>query len=141
MSQARPIYETEQDLENEDKVRHVIEDVWSCRVQKLPIRYVVDWAVFREGSLKAYAEFKQRSHRLGDYPSLILSHQKWVTGKNLASEANVPFIVVVRFSNCLAYCETKNAASISWSGREDRNDPQDLEPVVHIPQSAFKVIK
>lgn len=141
MSLARPAYETSQDLENEDKVRRIIEGTWSCQVKKLPLRYMVDWAIFREQQLCAYAEFKQRSHRLGDYPTLILSHQKWVTGKTLANEAGVPFIVVVRFKDQLAYCETKQAASVSWAGREDRNDPQDLEPVVHIPHSKFKVIR
>jgi hypothetical protein len=141
MSLVRPIYETTKDLQNEEVVRQGIEFAWSCKVKKLPIRYEIDWALFRDNQLCAYAEFKQRSHRLGDYPTFILSHQKWVTGKTLANEANVPFLVIVRFKDQLAYCETKNAVSVSWAGREDRNDPQDLEPVVHIPHTSFKVIR
>lgn len=136
----RPLYETEADLANEVDAQSVIESLWSCDIKKLPMRYLVDWAIFQEGKLRAYAEFKRRKHAMAKFDTLILSHHKWVAGKTLASEANVPFVVIVQFNDKLAFCETKHAAPISWSGRTDRGDQQDLEPVVHIPVSSFKVI-
>lgn len=136
----RPAYETEDDLRREQSVSNRLQAAWNCSIEKLPVRYEIDWAIYRDSNLKAFAELKCRNHPFGKYPSLMLSLMKWTTGKSLARHANVPFIIVAKFSDCLAYCETQQAAEIVWSGRKDRNDPQDLEPVVLIPKHQFKVI-
>ena len=44
----RPLYETPESLENEQRVADLLEMYWSRKLVKLPIAYQVDFAVVKE---------------------------------------------------------------------------------------------
>lgn len=138
---ARPLYESQQDLLRERAVADQLSRRWNCEIYKMPVRYQIDWAMLRDGELKAFAELKIRNNEIGKYETFMISLGKWVFGNQLSVISGVPFFVVVKWSDGLFWHEAGTApVTITMGGRFDRNDSQDFEPVVHISTSAFKRI-
>jgi hypothetical protein len=138
----RPIYETESDLEKEREIGKSLSRAWKASLHKLPRAYNVDWMLVNEdGQAKAFVELKSRSNRSTQYPTLMLSLHKWMHGKAMAKEIGGVFLIVVKWTDGLYYhrqgdCEV----TYGVGGRTDRGDAQDVEPVVHIPVDAFKMV-
>lgn len=146
----RPVYETQYDLSNEDLFRHEVEVSWRVELQKLPRRYVVDFAAFRDGQIKSIIEFKCRTISMTAYDTFGLSLHKWLHGARMAEELGVPFLLCVRWSDPVSAFykyEPMGANPIvptNWiapGGRKDRDDPEDQEVWVYIPISNFKEIR
>lgn len=136
----RPMYESREDLANEHQVAKFLSNKWKCKFNKLPISYHVDWIVIRDAP-QAIVELKCRKNDSRKYPTLLLSLNKWMRGKELSKELGIPFIVVVKWDNGIFF-HTGGSAKVEYGfgGRTDREDSQDVEPVVLIPVSAFKEI-
>jgi hypothetical protein len=138
----RPLYESSKDLENEQSVAAALSQAWGCSLNKLPMSYHVDWVLESEGKLCAFAELKCRNNPRSKYPTLMLSLNKWVRGCELAKYSGVPFILVVRWSDGLFWIKhTDTPITTGIGGRHDRNDKQDIEPVVYINTEHFKEVK
>jgi hypothetical protein len=148
---ARPIYETDTDLRAEAAVAAAFEERFSMRLKKLPRSYYVDYMAF-DFSAKAenpppnngcaWIEVKCRSHDMGTYDTFFISALKWSHGTALARNTGLPFIIVVGFTNCVAWYQYDPKAKLAyaWGGRQDRADSADEEPMVHIPVSGFVVL-
>lgn len=139
----RPIYETQADLDNEIQVRDALSRVWNVSFHKMPRAYNIDWLlVDQQGNAKAFVELKCRSTPKDQYPTLMLSLHKWMHGKTLAREINGVFLIAVRWTDGLYYCIPEECEGVTYGvgGRTDRGDSQDVEPVVHIPNSCFKQV-
>jgi|TARA_Y100000296_G_scaffold59472_1_gene68662 hypothetical protein len=133
---ARPMYERENDLDKEREVAEHLSKLWGYDFIKLPIRYNLDYMLFDSGgTAKAVAEIKCRGKK---YDTLILSLEKWNKGINYFKANGLEFILLVRWPDGLYYFKyCGNFFNIKWGGRKDRNDCQDMEPVVHIPSKEF----
>lgn len=137
----RPVYETREDLTRESAVAGVLEAAWRCRTAKLPRRYIVDFSLHRSGKINAWAEIKTRTCESSAYPNYMLSLEKLLAGMRLERETGLPFLLVVKWRDQTAFCApSKVAYEISFGGRFDRGDAQDVEPVALIPISEFKKI-
>lgn len=137
----RPIYETPADaLVERATIDRFCKWVKAVAV-KLPRSYSVDWALVRGAGVVAWAETKRRRNRREDYPTLMLSLNKVREGVALAADTGSKFIVVVEWDDCVGWIEPDLAAlSVGIGGRKDRNDPADMEPVVHIPTGSFRLL-
>jgi len=104
--------------------------------------YYIDWVFLRNQKPVAIAEVKCRTNPREQYPTLMLSLAKWMHGKQLAKELAVPFLVVIKWTDGIFWHEVTDKSLIShgFGGRTDRNDDQDVEPVVYIPINLFRKI-
>jgi len=137
----RPIYETQKDLTREKSIGDVLARVWKAELHKLPRSYHVDWMITKNKQVKAFAELKCRNNASNQYPSLMLSLHKWMHGKQLAAEVSGDFLIIVQWQDGLFYFkESGFDVTYNFGGRKDREDDQDMEPVVHIPVNYFKQI-
>lgn len=137
----RPRYETETDLANEAAVVNVVASRWLCECRKLPLRYELDYAIYKDNFLRAYLEIKCRSVASNQYATVILSAAKVATAKQLSAAAGVPSILVVSYTDLDLWIDISKAdAKYSPGGRSDRGDAQDLEPVAHFYVEEMKVL-
>ena len=141
----RPLYETSADLNGEADVAKMLEDKWSCKFVKLPIRYHLDFVISRNDVALAYAELKIRKYsmeRIGSMGGYMMSVGKWAAAKQLCEASLIPFILIVKTPEGLYQMkETKfSPDSVSVRGRTDRNDWQDIEPCVMLNVDKFKKI-
>lgn len=137
------LYESENDKENEAEIIQMICNKWGVACRKLPIRYIVDYALFRDKQLSAFAEVKRRKNDSTKYPTLIISLFKLINASMLFRRADVPFLLVVGWNDRIGWWMMPNDFqfdSVEWGGRNDRGDSQDMEPVVHIPIRKFKTL-
>jgi hypothetical protein len=147
----RPRYETENDLINEaralDKFCHQLLANSGHRHhyqwRKLPeVRYVIDAAITIDRYVRAWAEVKCRSGSPDDFDHWFVSVHKFFKGINLHDYTNLPFYMIFDWNGqtFAARCDNPPSTQIEWSGRNDRNDDQDMEPLVLIPRDWFKPI-
>lgn len=137
----RPIYESPEDLRNEKDVVEKLTQIWGMVFHKLPMSYHVDWLMVKDGKPRGFAELKCRNCGRRKYPTLMLSLAKWMRGKELAQELNTSFIIIVRWSDGIFFHKAgTQPISYGFGGRNDRDDEQDMEPVVYINTDHFQRI-
>ena len=138
----RPHYETKEDLAREEKVAILFAGDSGAKAIKLPDRYYIDWMMMRHGHTSAFAECKVRNNARLQYDDYMLSLDKWLHGYQLSLIANVPFLVVVQWTDgTFWYRQGASSVRFGYGGRKDRGDPQDMEPMVFIPARRFQPIK
>ena len=141
----RKMYETEDDRKVEQAIVNELSDAWKVFYQKLPIKYKVDVAILNDRrQVISWVEIKRRDHKMGTYPTYMLSLDKYLSGMHLYKLTVLPFTLVVKFTDNLYHCEVhllSNAQiTISMGGRTDRGDNQDIEPCVFFDSKLFKKV-
>ena len=139
----RPMYETEANLENERRAKQFLEERWSCVLHKVPLKYQVDWMAMRGDNPMAFIEYKFRENlSFYKYPRYMISLDKWMKAKQLSKEVEVPFVMVITFTEGTYYGSFDNTMTLEmkygFGGRYDRGDAQDVEPMVFLPLNIFK---
>ena len=135
----RPIYETDKDREQEADFIKELCIAWKCEAKKLPIHYKLDFALIREGVIRAFLETKIRSYARGYFDTYMISMAKVLAAKEYSAFAGVPSLLSVRWDDGDGFIALHDIKDfhIGFGGREDRGDPQDMEPVVFIPIEHF----
>ena len=145
----RKYYETEEDLKRERNVADFIESKWDCKCMKLSFKDKLDFAIVRQGKIKAWIEIKCRNIKKqleGDlgypYEKYMISMSKINAGIRLSKETDKPFYLIVKFDNGIFYYEPKKEdLDLEWGGRiQTQRDEGDLEPVYKICNRNFKEI-
>jgi len=142
----RPQYETESDIERENKVKEFLSSHWRCMFEKLPISYRIDYvAVVGGDKIMSWVEIKCRKIASDDFPTLFLSAGKWLAGLSLRDYTGLPFVLVYALQDKLCYLKVVkdfNEVEFKWGGRTIKTrDSADIEPMVHIPVNCFKEIE
>lgn len=138
---SRPLYETKEHLKGETEVVNTIEYLWKANLKKLPIKYKLDYAAERNGKIVAWVEIKCRTNGMNDYQTYMLSLDKYNASIELGNVTNLPVTLVVKWTDKTGYVDLLNCRGvIKMGGRIDREDPQDVEPVVFIPIQDFREI-
>ena len=143
----RPTYETRENRKAEQAVvRKVVRTWWpdgDVNAIRLPVKSSLDVGFARGKDLIGFGEVKVRSHDHGQYPTLLLSMEKWNVAVGIAKNIRVPVCLLVQFSDILMWApmEYNSDITVGMGGREDRADPEDVEPVVFIPMDLFKVVE
>jgi hypothetical protein len=140
---SRPLYETKQDLINENEMKSVLEAKWSCVLNKLPIKYNLEWLAMRGKVPMAFIEFKHREKlSIKSWSRYMMSLDKWIRAQQLSKEMKIPFIMVVTFMEGTYYGifphDDSHDVRYMFGGRFDRGDAQDVEPMVLLPLKFFK---
>ena len=132
---SRPIYETEEDREREKKLAERVSELWGLNTKPNPKQYPIDYTFLNkgDGSIEGFAEIKVRTHKCGTFPTYIISAMKVASAKMLSEATGLDVILIVQWScGSIGFMDMATPSdSIGWGGRNDRNDSQDQEPVVH----------
>ena len=157
----RKLYETKGDLGFEREILKIVEKKWGCSSKKLQKKYQLDYLLLKndpdpdfsenrndEKIGVAWLEIKNRSNPIKQYPTFMLSMAKIMTAQQLSEASGLPSFVVVRWADAIGYTRIDSddeyeldVAYIGIGGRTDRNDAQDIEPLVYIRNSAFTLWK
>ena len=138
-------YETQKDLDHENGAKPFIEKSFNCEIKKVdPHKYGFDWMLYKGKKAFACAEYKRRWVGFNEYPFIILSAAKFLKAITFGQMLEGGFYFFVEFDDGLfgAPFRLKPESisryfDIGWGGRTDRDDPEDSEPVVHVPISKF----
>lgn len=140
---SRPQYETDADLQRESAVIERFKSKWNVEVEKLPVRYYLDYIMHRGDKTLAFCEIKTRNvkiQQIKDWGGFILSLSKWISAKNIVEATGLPFILIYRTFDGDYYNKITEFThdGIYYRGRTDRNDWQDMEPCVMLNADRFK---
>lgn len=128
----RPLYETEDDLQNELAVVKDLSSSLNCSYKKLPISYGLDYALVRDEDVFAFIEIKCRKRHSQRHESLMVSAQKRVKAQELTRATGVPCMLVSAFTDGVYWINmAEKPDRVTFNGRTDRGDAQDVEPVIH----------
>tara|TARA_R110000744_G_scaffold4565_5_gene16463 strand:+ start:4280 stop:4729 length:450 start_codon:yes stop_codon:yes gene_type:complete len=137
----RPIYEKSADISNEELVAEKLSKIWDFdNWKRNPPRYPIDISLMRDNHIKAFAEIKCRNVTSDTYNTYLLSSAKVMSAHTLTRATGLPCFLVVQWTDCLGWIdlETTEPLYVGWGGRIDRNDSQDMEPVMHYDILEFK---
>jgi len=140
----RPMYESQLDREAEAAVARELAERWNCTALKMKPSYVVDFAMLRHNKCEAFVEIKCRNYtmeRMDSMGGFMLSLDKWRAGIDLARSSGALFVVVVDTPDSTWWHKVGTSPEhdgLSFRGRTDRGDPQDVEPVVLLKSWRFK---
>jgi hypothetical protein len=138
----RPENETQEDLAAERAAADILCRAWDAEVCKLsPMLYKVDWVFYRQGKVKAFAEFKRRNRKMD---TLLLSAAKYIQLLELNRMTGIMSMLVVQWPDGLWYHEVQSPAVLPLDlrmGGNSRGQNGDYEPVIYIPVSEFIEVK
>jgi len=135
----RPRYERPRDLTNEQRVAARMKER-GIELRKMPISYRLDFAMFRDGKLRGFAEVKTRNNRHDTYPTLMISLGKVMAARQLAEVSETRSVLLVQYLDGIYWCNFATPFEVAMGGRWDRGDDDDVEPVAHYPIEAFKMV-
>jgi len=137
----RPLYETEQDRVNENAIRGKIEAHYGCILSKMPMKLSLDFMALRNGKAVAFLEMRQRKTPMNRYPTYMLSLYKATQARLLTMTTGLPCFIAVQWTDKLGIAKLPPAFDdmhIEVGGTTRRDDPQDIEPMVHFDIAKFK---
>jgi hypothetical protein len=138
----RPVYETALNKSAEDEVADQIAKAWDIQLVKLKPLYRFDRAFIFENEITGYCEIKCRTNKSTDYPTYLLSMDKYTAATALNQLMEKSVYLVVAWTDITGW--VKLVYNPEWrvkmGGRMDRNDEQDMEPCVFIPVKDFKAL-
>lgn len=138
---SRPLYETEQDRENERRLAEMIGAKYNYKFVKMPIKLSLDYMLTQDGIAKAFMEMRQRKTPMHKYPTYMISLYKVMMASQLTQTTGLPCSLAVQWSDKAGICKLPpdiTPLRISQGGSMQRGDPQDIEPVVYFDMSCFK---
>lgn len=136
----RPKYENDGHMTIERQTVGYVADVWRVGFYKMPESYRCDYAFTRNGRVVAFCEIKARSNPRDKYASYSIALGKWMALANLTEFTALAVLLIVRWTDVIGVLKVEPLKDtwIEWGGRADRGDPDDREPMIHIPIEAFK---
>lgn len=95
-----PLYETDEDRQAENEIIEAVAAKWRCQYRKLPYKNWFDYALLRDGEVKALAEARCRKEytidRLDELGGVLLSVDKALYGFTLSDLTKVDLFFLVR---------------------------------------------
>ena len=138
---ARPMYETQADRNNEQRVAELLAEKGYTLV-KLPLQYKLDFAIIEDelDKVVGFAELKARTVEMDKYPTAMISLAKVVKAHDISSCTNLPSYFIVLYKDALVRINFASEFSVNIGGRSDRGDPQDRDVCAYYPIEGFTVV-
>ena len=137
----RPIYETQTDRNNERRLAAKIEKHYGCILSKMPMKLSLDFMAIRDGKAVAFIEARQRKIAMNTYPTYMLSLYKAMQARSLTMTTGLPCFLAVQWTDKAGIAKLPPAHEdmhVVMGGTTRRDDPQDIEPMVHFDIANFK---
>jgi hypothetical protein len=140
----RPFYEQKEHRDSENAIAEEIANLKGLGHVKFPLGATVDRAlVDGEGTVKALLEIKTRTTPIAKYPTYCCSEERMATYRLIAQRLKVPALLAVRWTDATGIIDVRRAPFlrlVEQGGRFDRNDPKDIEPMIHWAINAFWIV-
>ena len=141
----RPIYQTPDNLIDEQQLAHFIEYTCDCKLIKMPIRFHIDFVVEKKGKIVAFCEYKTRNYSmetLDNWGGVILSIGKYAAAKQLYECSGFPFVFIISTLDGIWYTKFDEFTKqqVQFKGRNDRKDWQDKEPCIMLKANVWTKI-
>ena len=139
-----PLYETAEDRLQEDSVSDQLKASWGLDIWSFPpCATTGDLLLGKDGMLRAICEVKRRYNSINKYETYIVSRSKLERVAAMAAALNTKGLLVVQFDDVLVWHDAMGALTCDtrWGGRYDREDPNDLELMVHIRIDKLKLVE
>ena len=140
----RPVYERKSDREREARLAMWLGKEFGWDMKEMPQFNFCDYQAEIDGKLNNI-EIKYRDIHWGQYPTIILSKDKFMKGLDRQVNHSEPFRFYVRHKTGLRCYEMDDYClfdiSFKQGGRKDRGDPKDIEEVADIPIQLFKEVR
>jgi len=137
----RPIYETQTDRNNERRLATKIEKHYNCMLTKMPMKLSLDFMAMRDGKAVAFIEARQRKIAMNTYPTYMLSLYKAMQARLLTMTTGLPCFLAVQWTDKAGMVRLPPSVEdfyVEVGGTNRRDDPQDIEPMVHFDIAKFK---
>lgn len=134
------LYETADDLRNEAKAIATLCAALDCTAVKLPLMARADMMLIKDGEARTVVEFKRRKVRRRAYDTYMVSKNKydallgWI-------DKGFKAVLLIQWKDELAYVMLPVEHEVAEGGRTDRNDPRDIEEMVHIDVEKFSTVQ
>ena len=125
----------------EERLIAILCEATGAKAHKLPRRYSIDYIMMRGANTAGWVEVKERKNRRDQYPTYNVSLYKYLNLLDLAAKTGVPGLLLVGWSDGVGWVRVPCDHEVVWSGRTDRGDAGDIEPMVSIPISAFRMLR
>jgi|TARA_R110002020_G_scaffold38621_3_gene115864 hypothetical protein len=142
----RKTYENKKTLASESGFGKDLERYFKVVLRKLPIQYGIDCIALDPRNLKPkfFTELKNRYCSKDTYPTYIISLSKFLKAKELYRSLHLETFLCVKWKDASGYVSLSELpdeeVDISFGGRYDRNDWQDVEPLLNIHIGKFTII-
>lgn len=138
----RKQYERRADRIAESIVGELMHDRWRVNLRKLPRSYQLDYVMLKRGKVVGFAEIKQRTTRMNEYDTYTVSLSKVHAGRMITLTTSLPCFLVVSWADAVGFVDMSKVEikPLMWGGRNDRNDPEDKEVMVHISTEDFEYL-
>lgn len=137
----RPAYETQTDRNNERRLAAKIEQHYNCILTKMPTKLTLDFMAMRNGRAVAFIEARQRKTPMHKYDTYMLSLYKATQARLLTMTTGLPCFLAVQWTDKAGIAELPPSFEdmhVEVGGTTRRDDPQDIEPMVHFDIAKFK---
>lgn len=137
----RPMYETQADIDRQNAVLTAFADRFNARFMPTPKAYPFDACMLRGDRVVAFCEVKSRRCAADSYPSLLLSAHKWRDMVLFSDTTGMPTILIAAFDDGIVRWLKVNRdllPTITFAGRADMGDVQDMEPMVDLRNGMFE---
>lgn len=142
---SRPTYEREEHLVTERKVADAMEAMHGMRLKKTPKYYHIDYAIVdRRDRVVGWMEVRSKNFAKNAYNDFYTSLEKYISVARMGHLTGRSAVLVSVWTDCIQYAPVHHGNvskyNITVSGRtvNSRNDPDDIEPVIHIPLDHFR---
>lgn len=139
--------ENDQDRANQVAVAIELCKRWNLSdIRIFPTKSVLDYLMMDRHGAMVWGELKCRDkHRSLHYPTLMISKSKLDRAIGVADETCLEFVLIIRWSDGIFWQSLTRADLKSFrqgmGGREDRDDPNDMEMMYFIPSPSFKPLR
>jgi hypothetical protein len=141
-SVVRPIYESSTDISNEERLAEHLVLRWKLDGWKRnPPMYPIDISFIKDGVITGFAEIKCRTVPKDRYETYMISVSKVMAANSLSRVTRLSCLLVVKWTDSLGWIDLIKAQPefVAWGGRSDRQDSQDMEPVIHFDIGNFNM--
>jgi hypothetical protein len=152
-SVVRPIYESIDDISNEERLAEHLMLRWELDGWKRnPRMYPIDISFIKDDVIKGFAEIKCRTVSVDTYETYMISVSKVIAAQSLSKATGLGCYLVVKWTDSLGWISFGSGEKVvdprpgiirpkfvAWGGRSDREDPQDMEPVIHFDIDDFRM--
>ncbi len=138
---SRPVDEAAGGGKTGRKLAQLSEVNYSCVRSKMPRRLSLDFMAMRGGRAVAFVEARQRKTAMHRYPTYMLSLYKATQARALTMTTGLPCFLAVQWTDKAGIAKlppSHEDMHVEMGGTTRRDDPQDIEPMVHFDIANFK---
>jgi len=143
----KPIYENENDAQNEDALAKFCERKWNVKMVRQRKLAQFDYFAVLGSEVKAFVEMRTRSNKFDQFPDIWMNINKLVTAKTVFEITKIPHLFMVEWSDAIGVCNLNNFLETDCEmaympeSPNRRNAIEDREAIALIPINLFKILE